>query len=195
MLYLITKSGHLSLQKTLFFFRAHHFRFVFCDFIKLGKNTRYLWGSSAAPKKKFLVEVEITLKCYSSRFGRQSEDLMFETLFQSLFSRHYAHPDDVGSDEDQSSLRRYAKRHLEMVFLFQVSEWTSKFVTHRIILTRQDLCSRPHQICSRSAKWPRWSDRRRACGPSRATGECSFNRCSNASSPKSGSSPRSPTTN
>jgi len=72
---------------------------------------------------------------------------MFENLFYSLYYRHFVNP--CVTEQDQSEEQRpnpnskpvYLKSELEMVFLFQISEWTNKFITYRIILTLGDLQS------------------------------------------------------
>jgi hypothetical protein len=148
MLYLITKSGNLFLQKILFFFKVNHFRFAFCDFIKLGKNSRFLSSPPLPKKRKFLIEVEITMKSYSSHFHTMKEDLMYKNLFYFLYYRYFVNPSEIEQDrlEDKrlhsTNKSVYFKSHLEMVFLFQISEWTSKFTTYRIILTLRDLQSK-----------------------------------------------------
>lgn len=146
MIYLITKSGNLSFQKTLFFFKVHNFQFTFCDFIKMSKNSRYLTSSTQNIQKKFLIEVEITLKCNSSYYNSLLEDLMCQQLFYSLYSKHLQSSYEESLECEETPVPLFSnqnsqKKNLEIVFLFQISEWTSRFVTYRIILTLRDLQS------------------------------------------------------
>jgi hypothetical protein len=114
----------------------------------MGKNSHYLSFPNLSKKKKFLVEVEITMKSYSSNFHMLKEDLMYLNLFYSLYYRHFVNPCETEAEKLEEQRRNpnnkpvYLKSDLEMVFLFQISEWTSKFITYRIILTLRDLQSK-----------------------------------------------------
>ena len=151
MVNLITKSGNLLLQKSLFYLGIQKMIFSFWAFLKLNKNIETeACGSSTQRRTKFFIDVELNYKLCPTSHQLKREKLVLETLFALVLRKYLRFCGKQQSKLflqeaelflERSDLEAFSE-NLEITFLFRLSEWINKFNTHKIILSLKDLLSR-----------------------------------------------------